>query len=149
MPKTRVALFVDPGLIAQYDQLAASAGTFRSTLMRHALLSGLDPLRAALAAQPTRFALRATPLLNRAAPAAGPPPPNAAVFEGLRRHLSALQEANAGLGADELRRFAEQHLAALPAGRRPAVDAVEQLVVELAALADGDLDPVPGHEPPV
>ena len=57
--------------------------------------------------------------------------------------------ANPALSVDELRNFAERELAQSNGGNRPSVDAVEQLVIDLAGSATDDLVPVPGDSPPV
>ncbi len=149
MVKKKVAIFLEPDLVQRYEALAFSSGSKRSALMRHALRSGVDTLRAALAADPTRFAVNASPAGARPSPSSAPPRGRASALVPLSRHLQALIRANQNLSAAELREFAEQELAALPPSSRPAVDAVEQLVVDLAASNDDDLDALPGDSPPV
>ena len=149
MVKKKVAIFLEPDLVQRYEALAFSSGSKRSALMRHALRSGVDTLRAALAADPTRFAVNASPAGVRPSPSPAAPRGRASALAPLSRHLQALIRANQNLSAAELRQFAEQELAALPPSSRPAVDAVEQLVVDLVASNDDDLEALPGDSPPV
>ena len=149
MPKKKVALFLEINLVERYDALAAASGSTRSGLMRHALHLGLDPLWASLSADPTPFAVNASPAAPRPSPSSAPPRAAHSAIAPLRRHLQALTRANPSLSASHLRAFAEQELAALPPSSRPAVDAVEQLVVDLVASNDDDLDALPGDSPPV
>ena len=149
MARQRTVIYIDPDLVKRYDQIAYSAGSSRSALMRHALRTGLDALRAALAANPTRFAVHATLPTAPTHPSSAPPAAQRdSVLPALRRHLEALLSANPALSASDLQRFAEQELAAIPGARRPPVDAVAQLVEELVPTSDDELLPVGGHSPP-
>ena len=149
MAKKKVALFLETNLLERYDALVAASGSSRSALMRHALHLGLDPLWASLSADPTPFAVNASAALRRPSPSSAPPRAVSSAIAPLSRHLQALIRANPKLSAPELRAYAEQEIAALPPSSRPAVDAVEQLVVDLAASNDDDLDALPGDSPPV
>ena len=150
VPKQKIAIFVEADLVQRYDTLAYRAGTFRSTLMRHALHAGIETLGAALASNPTKFAVHASVFSTPAAPSSAPPSGTAGpALIQLRRHLLAVMLANPALSVDELRNFAERELAQSNGGNRPSVDAVEQLVTDLAGSATDDLVPVPGDSPPV
>ena len=149
MAKKKVALFLETNLLERYDALVAASGSSRSALMRHALHLGLDPLWASLSADPTPFAVNASAAVRRPSPSSAPPRAPHSAIAPLSRHLQALIRANPKLSAPELRAYAEQEIAALPPSSRPAVDAVEQLVVDLAASNDDDLDALPGDSPPV
>ena len=148
--KQKIAIFVEADLVQRYDTLAFEAGTFRSTLMRHALNAGIEPLRGALASNPTKFAVHASVFSPSAAPSSAPPlGPAGPALTQLRRHLLAVMRANPALSVEELRNFAERELAQSNGGDRPSVDAVEHLVTDLAGSATDDLVPVPGDSPPV
>ena len=150
MARQRTVIYIDPDLVKRYDQMAYSAGSSRSALMRHALKTGLETLRAALAANPTRFAVHATLPTGPSTPSSRPrAAARDSVLPSLRRHLEALLRANSGLSVPELHNFAEQELAQIGDAQRPAVDAVAQLIAELTTSSDGDLLPVGGQSPPV
>ena len=149
MPKQKVALFLEANLVARYDALTAASGSTRSAVMRHALHLALDPLWASLAEDPTRFAINASRAAPKPSASSAPPRAPDSAIAPLRRHLQALTRANPTLSAEALREFAEHELAAMPSSSRPAVDAVEQLVADLAAANDDDLDALPGDSPPV
>ena len=150
MPKVKTLVFVERGVLDQYEALAAAAGCSRSAVMRHALVHALPEVRAAIQRFPGRFAVTASqPARPRRAPAQPPAAASSAVVERLRRHLHALYVVNPSLTVDELRAHAESELAHADPAQRPPVDAVDALVVELVEGSDGDLDRVPGDAPPV
>ena len=150
MPKVKTVVFVDRGVLDQYEGLAASAGSSRSSLMRHALVQALPEVRAALERFPGRFAITASqPARTKRRPAASAPPGSPVVVDSLRRHLQALYAVNSQLTLDELRAHAENELAHVDASLRPAVDALDALLVEVVEGSDGDLERVPGDAPPV
>ena len=150
MPKVKTLVFVDRGVVDQYEALAASAGCSRSAVMRHALVHALPEVRAAIQRFPGRFAATASqPARPRRSPLPKAALAGSPVIDALRRHLQALYAVNPNLSVDELRTHAENELAHSDPGRRPAVDAVDALVVELVEGSDGDLDRVPGEAPPV
>ena len=153
MPKVKTLVFVDRGVVDQYEALAASAGCSRSAVMRHALVHALPEVRAAIQRFPGRFSVTASqpPRARRApqASVAAAPPRSSPQLDGLRRHLEALYSVNPNLTADELRSHAEGELTHIDPADRPGVDVVDALIVELLDGPDADLDPVPGDAPPV
>ena len=99
---------------------------------------------------PGRFAITASqPARTKRRPAASAPPGSPVVVDSLRRHLQALYAVNSQLTLDELRAHAENELAHVDASLRPAVDALDALLVEVVEGSDGDLERVPGDAPPV
>lgn len=153
MPKVKTLVFVDRGVVDQYEALAAAAGCSRSAVMRHALVHALPEVRAAIRRSPGRFAVTASqparPRRASAPPTAAAPVPASPLLDALRRHLQALFSVNPSLTVDELRAHAESELAHADPAQRPAVDVVDALVVELVEGSDAGLDPVPGDAPPV
>ena len=152
MPKQKTLVFVERGVVDQYEALAAAAGCSRSAVMRHALVHALPEVRAAIQRFPGRFAVTASqparPRRSPPAPSALAPTSSSPLLAGLRRHLQALYSVNPNLTVDELRVHAEGELAHAAPADRPGVDAVDALVVELVEGTDGDLEPVHGDAPP-
>ena len=122
--------------IQRYEALAFSSGSkpFRShaacasrsgARYRSGRRSGGGPH----AASPSTLHRRGARPSPSSAPPRGRSPRR---FALLSRHLQALIRANPkSVGSPSSEQFGEQELAALPPSSRPAVDAVEQLVVDL------------------
>ena len=147
MPKIRVVVYVDAGLLGKVDSVAMRSAVSRSAVISAAIAEGIG-------AAGTRFAPRrrgqGARLFGRpSSPFRGPgrSPATAQQRKAITLGESLLR-VNSALEPEEMR---EALLAELPAhlpGVQPDTLDLDGIVDALYASHDGDLVPVPGQEPP-
>ena len=147
MGKTRVVIYMDPGLLSQVDRVAERSAVSRSAVVSAAVLAGIDDAG-------TQFVRR-----RHGQGARLFQPPGGGYFGRRRAPATAQQRKALGLGQtllrvnpallpDQLRDALVAELPTyLPGVAHESLD-IDALVDSVYAAHDGNLVPVPGDAPP-
>ncbi len=147
MPKTRVVIYMDPGVLSQVDRVAERSAVSRSVVVSAAVVAGIDDA-----------AKKFTPKRQGQGSRLFPRPEG--VYFGRRRAPATAQQrkvilfgqtllrVNPALQPDALRDALIAELPTYLPGVQPDAIDFEALVDSLYASHDGNLVAVPGQEPP-